>query len=186
MSSALNRTSANQILLFFDACFKQGVLDAYDLGSDLEARDFLQEKRADWSFGRLGMRGEFDWQMFRQTLYWWARRSRLQSLAEKYIFKIRTKAITWCLFPFCMRFYLNGIEEWIDYPNEARIEIFKSSKRVHWSPNSELSKFTKGDYFSYLHEFAYQFRQIPESEQPVNATLMDSFIQALYDLSSAY
>ena len=106
--------------------------------------------------------------------------------AEKYFFALRKKDVSWCLLPYCMQFYLLGIEEWLDYPNPANIEIFKSTPKLHWSPKGPIKKFIRPDYFSYLHNFYYQYSQIPEDLQTVSPTMMDSFVSALYDLSSRY
>lgn len=185
MSYTLNRKIAPHILRFFDTCFKQGVIDACELGDDMEAKDFLSQRRGDWQFGVLDKPGEVDWQMFRFTLYWWARKAGLKSLAENYIFKIRKKDAVWCFLPYCMRFYLLGIEEWLKYPNQTGIEVFKGTPKVHWDPNADVKKFTKGDYISYLHDFAYEYRS-SEVEKAVPQNVMESFCQAMYDLTRGF
>ena len=185
MISALNRTTAPQILRFFDVCFKRGVIDAMDYGDDLDTREFLQARKNEWSLGILG-KEDSSWQFFCSNLYWWARNAKLMTLAEKYFFALRKKDLSWCLLPYCMQFYLLGIEEWLDYPNPANIEIFKSTPKLHWSPKGPIKKFIRPDYFSYLHNFYYQYSQIPEDLQTVSPTMMDSFVSAIYDLSSRY
>lgn len=186
MSYALNRTIAPHILRFFDICFKQGVIDACTLGDDLESKSFLEARKEDWKFGVLGKPEEHDWQMFRFTMYWWARRAGMKSLGENYIFNIRNKDAIWCFLPYCMRFYLLGIEEWLDYPSPVGIEIFKKNSKAHWSPNAGMKKFTRGDYISYMHDFAYAYRSLPEEEMPVSCTAMESFCQAMFDLTRGF
>lgn len=186
MINPLNRTTGPQILRFFDVCFKQGVLDAYNLGDDLEARSFLESKKEDWSFGVLGQPDDFDWRSFRFTLYWWARRARMKSLAENYIFKIRVKNYLWCFLAYCMRFYLMGIEEWLAYPNPVNIEVFRSQSKMHWNPSYPVKNFTRGDYISYMHEMEHDFLRLPEGSRQAAASAMASFISAIYDLTRKY
>ena len=45
MTPVLNRTTGPQILRLFDVCFKQGVIDAFNFGNDLDAKEFLEEKQ---------------------------------------------------------------------------------------------------------------------------------------------
>lgn len=183
MRFTLNRNIAPHVLRFYDTCFKQGVIDACELGDDIEAKDFLKRRKEDWCFGVLGKSGEYDWEMFRFDLYWWARRARMKSLCENYIFKIRKKDAVWCLLPYCMRFYLLGIEEWLSYPNPIGLEVFKRNYRAHWHSDDGLLEFKKGDYISYMHEFAYQYRSLPEESRPISETSMDAFCQAIYSLT---
>lgn len=186
MSLLLNRTTAPMVIRFFDICFKQGVIDAYEYGDDLGAREFYEQKMFDWSFGLLSEPGDLDWQAFRFQLYWWARKNSMRTLAESYLFRIRTKTYFWCVLPYCMRFYLMGIGEWLKYPNPAGIEIFKGAPRVHWDPSEPTKKFTRTDSISYLHSFEFEFRNVPEPKREISLTLMSSFIRALFDLSRRY
>lgn len=185
-SLLLNRTTAPQAVRFFWTCFRQGVLDACEFGNDLDAKEFYERKTADWSFGLLGGPEDYDWQMFRQQLYWWARQAGLKSLAEGYIFRIRTKNYLWALLPYCMRFYLMGVGEWLKYPNPGGIQIFKLKPMTHWDPSSPVAKVTRVDVVSYLHGFEFEFRQTPEDGREVSEAAMSAFVKALFDLSSKY
>ena len=190
MTSAnpLNRTSAPQIIRFFDICFKQGVIDACNFTDDYGAKEFVEKHKPAWDFGVLGEPDDFDWQMWRFTLYRWARHNHMTPFAENYIYKIVKKNYLWCLLPFCMRFYLMGIEEWTQYPNEAGIERFKHEGRVHWAPqaNSSLRKMTKSDIHSYMLQFAYEYRRTPEEGREMSLNTMDGYCQAIYALNQKY
>ena len=59
----LNRTTAPQVVRFFDVCFKQGVIDAYNYHDNYGARDFLQRFKESWDFGVLGEPEDFDWEI---------------------------------------------------------------------------------------------------------------------------
>lgn len=185
-SLLLNRTTAPHMVRFFDVCFKQGVEDACANGDELSTKEFLEEKSADWSFGVLGSGQEYDWEAFRYWLYFLARRRGMRTLAETYLFRIRTKNYIWCALVYCMRFYLMGIREWLRYQNPSAIEYFKTVPKVHWDPNEPIKKFTKPDYFSYLHEFEFAFRNVPKEEQIVSENAMTCFVQALFDLTREY
>lgn len=185
-SQLLNRTTAPQAVRFFWACFRQGVFDACEYGNDLDAKEFCERHGRDWSFGVLGVQEDCDWQMFRNQLYWWARRAGLKSLAEGYIFRIRSKNYLWALLPYCMRFYLMGIGEWLKYPNPGGIQIFRSRPMTHWDPSSPVAKVTRVDIVSYLHGFEFDFRQTPEDGREVSEAAMSAFVKALFDLSSKY
>ena len=186
MSLILNRTTAKHAMHFFDVVFKHGVIDACEFGNDLDAKEFLDARRADWEFARLGSGEKYDWQAFRYDMYWLARRASMKTFAESYLFKIRSKNYPWCILPYCMRFYLMGVQEWLNYPNPSRIELFKTINRNHWDPNEPAQKITNTDIFSYLHGFEFEYRQLPEEGRPVSPVLMTSFNQALFDLTRKY
>lgn len=171
---------------FMYLCFQRGVLDAYELGDDLEASEFYREKSADWTFGTLMNPEYVDWKSFRSQLYWWAREHHMKALAESYIFRINSKNYTWCLVLYCMRFYLMGVKEWLDYPNPARIELFKQSGTGHWNPNVPIKGMTRTDIISYLHTFEYEFRRLGENDLGISQASMSSFVSALFDLSRRY
>lgn len=184
--SLLNRKNAPSVIRLYDACFKQGVIDAYDLDDNLTAKEFLEQRLRDWHLCTLDKQEYSDWKSFVFTLYWWARRRHMTQFAENCIFKIRTKNYLWALLPYCLRFYLMGIQEWLDYPNPVNIEVFKTLPRVHWSPHAEVQKFVPGDYFSHMHDFAYEYRQLPEEQREIGAAALDEFCKGVYDLTRVY
>lgn len=186
MSILLNRKTASHVLRFFYLCFKQGVIDSYEFGNDIDAKDFYEQKKADWTFGILGEPDDFDWEAFRYKAYWWARRKGMKTMAENYLFRIRTKNYIWCVLPYCMRFYLMGIKEWLNYPNPAGIELFKITANVHWDPNEPVRQITKTDIFSYLHEFEFEYKRFDDYDKSFTSASMSSFVQALFDLTRAY
>ena len=182
----LNRTSAPQILRFFDVCFKQGVIDAGNYGDDLSVREFLESHREDWTFGALGEEEGCDWKWYRFILYRWARASHQANFAEDYIYQIKRVNYLWCFLPFCMRFYLMGLEEWLAYPVYSSLDRFKLEMRRHWNPNLPVKKITPMDTISYMHEFAHQYRNAPEGAKLLSPFTMDGFCQAVYNLTRAF
>lgn len=184
----LNRTSAPIMVRFFDLCFKQGVLDAYNFADNYGAQEFVAKHKAEWDFGVLGEPDDFDWQMWRFTLYRWGRKAvGFKKFSENYIYKITRKNLWWCFLQFCMRFYLMGIEEWLEYPNPIGIQVFKGEGKIHWTQQPRgLKKMTVNDFISYMHEFAYDYRRVPIEKQDVGAPTMDTFCQAVFDLTRKY
>lgn len=184
--SLLNRRTAPQIVKLCAACFKQGVLDAYKLGDDYAARDFVAKHKKDWTYGVLGEPDDFDWKMWRFSLYRWCRHYRLAEFAERYLYEIKTFNYLYCPIVFSMRFYLMGIEEWLEYPNPVGIERFRQEPMSHWVPNVPRgsNKFTKRGIIVEMQEIAYQYRRRPEEDWDVRGGVMVEFGTAMVDLTS--
>lgn len=182
----LNRTSAPAIIRMFDVCFKHGVLDAYNMSDDYSVREFVFKHKNKWTFGVIGEHQDFDWRSFRFVLYRWARENGLTTLAENYIIMIRRMDYHWSLLPYCMWFYLMGAQEWLSYPNMSQIELFKLHTRIHWDPSSPVKKFTRMDYISYLHEACHAYKDPDNENKGASDMAMDSFCEALYDLTREY
>lgn len=112
----------------------------------------------------------------------------MTKFSENYVYCIVRKNYLWYLLPFCMRFYLMGIEEWLEYPNPVAIERFKLNSRSHWAPQKNLSlqRITVNDFISYMQEFVYAYRRVPEDKKTMNAGIMDGYCQAIHDLTRRY
>lgn len=163
MRSPLNRTTAPQVLNIFDYCFKQGVIDAYELGDDYTAKEWLEERKEDGGYGLLTDIGtEYDWRRWRFTLYRWCRNARLGTVGDTYIDQVRKVGnFLFCVLWISMRFYLMGIEEWLEYPNQTNIQVFKQTKKIHWKPvPSHLKVMKKDDFISYIQAFVYERAKI--------------------------
>lgn len=190
MRQLLNRTSAPTVVRFFDVCFKQGVIDACAFADDYGAQEFLKQHREKWDFGVLGEPDDYDWEMWRFTLYRWARQHHYMKFSSDFIYRVVNKTYLWYFLPYCMQFYLMGIEEWLEYPNPVKMEIFKGENRIHWKPVERyLRKITTDDTISYMQEFCYKFRRSPLSEgedRVMNPNAMDAFCQAIHDLTRKY
>lgn len=186
MKDPLNRANAPAIIRLFDACFRQGVLDSYAAEDDFVVREFLMAHKGKWTFGTVAEPEGHDWRSYRFILYRWARENGLTNLAENYIIMIRKMNYLWCLLPYCLWFYIMGVQEWISYPNTQGIEVFKMHKRTHWDPNQKVKSFTRMDYISYMHEAAFEYKKLADDEKPVGDVTMDSFCQAIYDLTRDY
>lgn len=178
----LNRALAPMIIRLFDTCFRHGVIDACNADDDFVVREFVSKHQYAGSFGIIGDELEYDWQMFRFTLYRWARENHLRRLAEEYIIFVRRTDYLWPLLPYCMWFYILGAKEWLEYPSKQNMGLFLTRNKRHWSPNSSSKVFVMQDYVSYMHEAAYDYRRVPEDKRLVSTMLVDSFCMAIYDL----
>ena len=185
--SPLNRRSAPQILRLCALCFKQGVLHAYELGDDYTAKEFLEQHKENWTYGVLGEPDDFDWKMWRFSLYRWCRYADLSNFAETYLYTVKTYNYLYCPIVMSMRFYLKGIEEWLDYPNPVQIERFKQESKVHWKPMPGAArKIIRQDLLADMQEIAYEYRRLPEDVRHLGEHVMTDFCAAMFDLTSKY
>lgn len=183
--SPLNRTTAPQILRLCMLCFKNGVLDAYEQGDDYAVQDFLDKHKKSWTYGVLGEPDDYDWKMWRFTLYKWCRRNNLTTFAENYLYDVKRYNYLYCPILLSMRFYLMGIEEWLAYPNPVNIERFRSESAIHWQPlGTGAQKITRREIIAQMQDFAYQFHRRPVDEREISYGVLDEFCSALFDLTS--
>lgn len=185
MASPLNRTSAAQILRLCALCFKHGVLDAYELGDDYTAKEFLDKHRENWTYGILGDDDDYDWKMWRFYLYKWCRKSKLVRFGDRYLYEIKRFNYLYCPMIFAMRFYLLGISEWLEYPNPVGIERFRHDTRAHWTP-SETSKFTRTGIIAEMQSIAYEYSRRPEEDREVSGGVIVDFASAMFDMTSTF
>ncbi len=189
MRSPLNRTTAPQAIRLFDYCFKQGVLDACNLEDDYAAREFLDSRLEDGGYGLLSEPSDgFDWRRWQHTLYRFCRFGRLGSIAESYIDKVHRYKNTslFAILPIAMRFYLMGVQEWLDYPNATNTALFKQNKKVHWKPMPRhLRDIRTADFISTIQEFVYE-RQAKAFENDLSPGKYDSFANAMWRCVQKY
>ena len=187
MKTWYNRGFARTAVNFFDLCFKQGVLDACNFGDDYTAKDFLDQHGTDWTFGVLGEPDDFDWRMWRFTLYRWGRTRGFMRFSEEYIYRIQGKGSQWSFLPFCMRFYLMGIKEWLEYPNPTGIELFKKSPKAHWKPVPKgPKKMSVKDFIFYMQGFVFDYQRVPEEKREIDCKVLDAYCSAIYTLTRQY
>lgn len=154
-----NKKVAVQLVRLCDYCFKMGVIEACELEDDYAAKEWMDTKLEDESFGLLSDIGvDYDWRRWRFALFRWSRNANLTFVGENFIDMIRTKTqFYFVALPIMMRFYLMGIGEWLDYPNRSHLTIFKKSPRAHWKPVAKhLKEMRVDDFISYIQEFVYQ------------------------------
>lgn len=178
MKSPFTHARTLQIAHLFDYCFKRGVIEAYDAEDDAAVMEWYEERKKDGGYGLISDMGlEYDWRRWRFTLLRWCRIAGIRTLGEDFIDGLKRDGnILSAVFPFCMRFYLLGVKEWLDYPNQINIEYFRHNPRIHWTDNGE--KFYNNDYIVYLHEFTYE--AIDSGMDPARIKRLDGFAQAMW------
>lgn len=189
MKSLLNRTTAPQLVRLLDYCFKRGVLDAAELEDDYKAKDWLEARKKDWKFGLVYEDETIDWRRWRFFLLRWCRLARLGKLGETYIDRIYSKNIYFVCLNMTFRFYMMGVEEWLEYPNRNNTQIFKQESKIHWKPVPQyLRKISTDDFISYLQEFAYEYQNIEEAAKEDNPSdaAMASFCRSVWQLTRKY
>lgn len=160
MKSPVNRSSAPLVLRLFDYCFKQGVQDAADTEDDYAVKDWLEQRKQNGDYGLLSEPDTpYDWKRWRFTLYRWCRTIRLNTLGEGYIDHIRgfQKNFSFAVLPISMRFYMMGVEEWLDYPNALNLALFWQAPKTHWKPvPPHLKKMKNSDLIYCIQDFVYE------------------------------
>ena len=189
MRSPLNRSTAPLVIRLFDYCFKQGVEDACALEDDYAAKEWMDECLKNGSYGVLSEKDlPFDWRRWRFTLYRWCRIAHLPSLADTYLNRMERfkNTFAFAILPLAMRFYLMGVQEWLEYPNPANMAYFRQNGKVHWKPVvSHLRKMRTSDFVSYVQEFVYE-RTDGAPEGDAWTTKYNSFCQALWRCTQKY
>jgi len=189
MRSPLNRTTGPQAIRLFDYCFKQGVIDACELEDDYSAKEFLTHMLETGGYGVLNEPTDgFDWKRWQFTLYRYCRYGRLGSISDTYIDKIHRfrNTFVFAILPIAMRFYLMGIEEWLEYPNPNNIALFKQRKKIHWKPMPQhLVTITTPDFISLVQQFVYE-RVDKAIENDLPAHRYNNFASALWRCNQKY
>lgn len=186
----LNRATAPQVLRLFDLCFRQGVFDAYDQDDDYAVREFLEKHKENGGYGLVYDDDNFDWRRWRYTIARWCRENRLGSVGNVYLDSPELwkgyKTFLFAVIPISMRFYLMGVEEWLENPNPGRIPEFKMFKKTHFkNVPSHLKEMSTQDFISYIQEFVYE-RQRLHIKNDLTDRQYDSFAQAMWTLTKKY
>lgn len=187
--SHINHTSAKEIIRLLDFCYKKGVVDACGVEDDLAVKDWLDAMHKSGRYGLVDFPDEeCDWKRWRFFLLRWCRENRLSKLGFDYIDGIRkATGFEYVIIPMTMRFYLQGVKEWLEYPNEIGIALFKATTRQRWTPKvpSTMKNMRTDDYISLIQEFIYEFRQYPmvEMEDDFPQSCLDNFEYAMWQMT---
>ncbi len=189
MRSPLNRTTAPQLIRLFDYCFKQGVIDACNYEDDYFVREWYETKLKSGSYGVLHEPDDdFDWKRWKFTLYRWCRIGRLGSITDSYVSRVHCfkNTFLFAILPITMRFYLEGIAEWLEYPNPTNTVYFMSNKKIHWKPVPNHLKIMKtDDFISMVQQFVYE-RQAMNKQGDLTTRQYDSFATAVWRCVQKY
>lgn len=187
----LNRTTAPQVIRLFDSCFKRGVLDACAEDDDLKVKEWMERHKKDGTYGLVYDDEDFDYKRWRFTIERWCREDRIGSIGDtylnsSYVMNGSNKTFMFAILPITMRFYLMGAEEWLEYPNDLAIELFKHKRKVHWKPMPKhMQNMTTADLLSIMQDFIYE-RQRMKLDGDLTPYRYDNFSYAMYSLTRKY
>ena len=185
MRSPITRKSAPEIIRLLDLCYKQGVVDAAEMEDDLSVKDWLDETVESNRYGLVCVDDpKCDWKRWRFYLLRWCRDNRMSTLGFDYIDNIRkASGIGYIIIPVSFKFYLRGVRDWLQYPNEMNMALFKSKGRLRWGAEAtSMSKILKNDdYIFIIQEYVYELRNKPTVEmRKITDRTIDGFEYAMW------
>lgn len=188
MTSPITHKSALDVVRLLDFCYKKGVIDACGVEDDLAVQDWLDATHKKGKYGLVDFPDEeCDWKRWRFFLLRWCRENKLSKLGFDYIDGIRkVSGFEYVIIPMTMRFYLQGVKEWLEYPNEMGIALFKSRYRQRWTNKvpKNMKNMKTDDFISLIQEFIYEFRQFPMDEMTdLRDSALDNFEYAMWQMT---
>ena len=125
-NNTLNFRTAAALIELFDVCYKQGVVHAFQVDDDNEAKMFIEESRkpeyyatlcSTDIFGRIKSGTTFNFKQWRHNLSFWAQNAAKRALIEWYLDRtITTHTYAGVAYELCMDFYLQGIYHYTLHP----------------------------------------------------------------------
>lgn len=188
MTSPITHKSALDVVRLLDFCYKKGVIDACNVEDDLAVQDWLDATHKKGRYGLVDFPDEeCDWKRWRFFLLRWCRENKLSKLGFDYIDGIRkVSGFEYVIIPMTMRFYLQGVKEWLEYPNGMGIALFKSRYRQRWTNKipKNMKNMKTDDFISLIQEFIYEFRQFPMEEMTdLRDSALDNFEYAMWQMT---
>ena len=188
MKSHITHRSALDIIRLLDFCYRKGVVDACHVEDDLAVRDWVDGMYRSGRYGLVEFPDEeCDWKRWRFFLLRWCRENRLSKLGFDYIDGIRkATGFEYVIIPMTMRFYLQGVKEWLEYPNEMGLAVFKGRVRQRWTNKvpTNMKNMKTDDFISLIQEFIYELRQSPMAEMKDFApSALDNFEYAIWQMT---
>ena len=188
VKSHITRKTAPEIIRLLDFCYRRGVVDAAEVEDNMAVESWLSDIHKSGRYGLVGFpEEECDWKRWRFFLLRWCRENRLSSLGFDYIDGIRkASGYEYLIIPMSMRFYLQGVKEWIEYPNETALIFFKSKPKQRWTNKvpETMKNMKKDDFISLIQEFIYELRQYPMAEMDdFPSSVLDNFEYALWEMT---
>lgn len=188
MTSKITRASAPEVIRLLDFCYKKGVVDAAAVEDDLAVQDWLDAMHKQGKYGLVDFPDEeCDWKRWRFFLLRWCRENRLSRLGFEYIDSLRkVSGFEYVVIPMTMRFYLQGVKEWLEYPNELGLVLFKSKYRQRWTDRvpQTMKTMRTDDFISLIQEYIYELRQYPMEEMvDFPSSNYDNFEYAMWQMT---
>ena len=187
MKSPITRKSAPEIIRLLDICYKRGVIDACEMEDDYAVKDWYDCMKDGGRYGLVGFQDEkCDWRRWRFFLIRWCRDNRLTSLGYGCVDSIRTASgFVYVLIPMSMKFYMMGARDWLKYPNDIGMALFKATPRQKWEKDWPPSRMMRNDdYILQIQEFIYELRNRPlDGMKNVTERALDNFEYAMWQMT---
>lgn len=151
----INYYSSRSLIQVFNACYKMGVEDAIRIDDTIQCEEFVDKMYAPMRFGRIIHDYEMDWREWKFTL------SQIMYYSNKYKnqgIKFLDSIISYgnyltCALPIAMDFYLQGIRDFVNYPDKCLLVRFKEQEFVKW--DRKLAKIKMDDMVRDVTKFCY-------------------------------
>lgn len=156
----INRRNFNQVISLFDRAYKQGVYEAAKINNEYYCSNFILEKSKPSTFGLLQHDYEMDWREWRFILSKWCDTSHLRALYNNVIMTINTPTYLMVILQFAQDYYVQGVKDWLEYPNRMGLKVFLNKQRCRWKPyeGKLYSVIQTRSYITDIQERAY-YRQ---------------------------
>jgi hypothetical protein len=198
-NNIVNFQTANALIELFDICYKKGVIHAFQIDDENEARYFIENNRKPEHFatlcntdifGRMVTGNDYTLRQWRHELSFWAQKAQKRLLIEWYLDKsISTHNYSGVAYSLCMDFYLQGIYHFVRNPlSRGGLETFTRNRNVVLEEFDTVNKRKKvrkkddwmRDIQMLCYERARMEKERPEGEKCIKTTAYENFARIFW------
>lgn len=188
MSFFFNRWDAQNASRFFMMCYHEGAMDACEINDSDLCNSFVESHE---SSPRYGILSQDDMRTAEYTfnLLLMCRKYRMYSFGEKFIKKADTSPMRPFYF-MCEYFYIEGVKDYLKYPNYIRMDSFKPVYSSFWEFRRLHQNMDKYDILERVQRFCFELRKKVEScpedavlRKLVSPASLDTFSRAFWTLN---
>lgn len=133
----ITRTIALNIISLVDYCYRKGVEDAYDIGDEGLAREFLDKVSEIGVYGFLNEEGyTMGWKEWSLRLMSQSRMTRWNSPMTRYFTLVGNRVnqnYLGTFIPVSEAFYAKGVRDYTNNPYGCDFQLFQEKERVYWT-----------------------------------------------------
>lgn len=180
---------ARSIISLVDYCYRLGVFDAYEVGDEGLAREYLGEVSKVGVYGFLNDDFQaIDWEEWMLRLLAGARNTSWRSvMASLYsmVGKRPNNSYIGAFVPISQMFYAKGVRDYSNYSNSCNIEVFRGRTKTQWTARGLIS-FSIPRYADEIQLACYDLarrdeKAIEEAESKIKATKSGALIRRQYE-----
>lgn len=183
-----NRWDAQNAVRFWMMMYHEGACDACDLNDEDKCLEFLNRHDTRLCLGTIEQ-DEMRTAEYVFSLLIMCRKYRMYTFGEKFI-RRADNSILRVFYYLCECFYIQGVKDYLKYPNYIRMDSFRPVYNAYWELNSTKRNMTKQDVLDNVQRFCYEMRNIVEKsdmDDPVRKSLtpasFDNFTRAIWCLT---